>query len=148
MDYIARRMRTVWVFFVFFFEYPLLSLLGFARKKRRVSPLLAREPWAITPSWPPSISLTALKSCKQPNGSPKGAAYPGEGSSDVSASKTAQGSPQLHGFRFVSFRRQNSLRTGEQKRSPSASGSAESLQTPTGSEEKGVPPKAGCGVKK
>ncbi|ERE66033.1 homeobox protein Hox-A11-like protein [Cricetulus griseus] len=41
---------------------------------------------------------TTLKSCKQPGGSPKGAAYPGEGSSDVSASKPAQGSPQWHGF--------------------------------------------------
>lgn len=43
--------------------------------------------------------------------------------------------------RFVSFSRRGSLRTGEQKCRPRASGSAESLRTPTGSEEKGVPPR-------
>lgn len=38
-------------------------------------------------------------------GPPEGAAYPGEGSSDVSVSKAAQGLPLLHGFLSPQFQK-------------------------------------------
>lgn len=72
---------------------------------------------------------------------------PGEVSSDVSASKAAQVSPQLHGFRVLSSRRPGG-RTSAQRRSPRASGSAESPRTPADSREEGVSPRAGLGVRR
>lgn len=100
------------------------------------------RPLLTAPTLPTALEL----SC----GLPEGAAYPGEVSLDVSASKAAQGSPQFHGSPSPQLQktRQGGGRTSAQRRSSHASGSAVSLRTPADSEEERVSPRAGRGVRR